>query len=207
MPEFRRLIAIDPSLSCSGWAMFRISDGRVISLGKIRGYPAVEALSLRLKKLQEQVAAIFSRIELGQLDILTCESPTTMRDPHAAIKVEQVRSIFETQARSRGANVPGRVNPRSVQFEVMGLSGKQLTRTLVKESAVRTVQAIFESDLKRLGFPVSEVDLKKHQDIVDALLVGRAALARVNSAKVAGIALEELFDESRRRRRRIRLAA
>jgi hypothetical protein len=67
---------------------------------------------------------------------MVCEAATTVRDPHNALKVETVRAMFESVARGRLVGVPGRINPRSVQFEVMGLSGKQLPRAEVKDMAI-----------------------------------------------------------------------
>ena len=193
MKKHRFLFAVDPSLTCSGWALFSISDGRVAAVGKIRGDAPSIALAERLERLQGRVRKILTELELAQQDVLVCESPTTMRDPHAALKVEQVRGIFETVARERSVVVPGRINPRSVHYEVMGLRGRQLERKTIKFAAVQTVKALYSENLLALGFDTGEKELKKHQDIVDAILVGRLALSRLQDSERAGVEPHEVF--------------
>jgi Holliday junction resolvasome RuvABC endonuclease subunit len=187
-------MAVDPSLTCSGWALFSIQEGSLIAVGKIKSDPPKVALSLRMQRLQERVGSVLEKIGLGARDILVCEAPTTMKDPHNAIKVEQVRGLFESGARGRGATVPGRVNPRSVQYEVMGLKGKQVARAEVKQAAVRTALYLFAPRLQQLGLMPDEAELKRHQDIIDALLIGRLALIKVKSAREAGVTVESSFD-------------
>ena len=193
----RVLLAVDPSLSCSGWALFSLSRGRLLAVGKIRSLAPSVSLALRLADLQEKIAEVFKSLRLGPHTVLVCEAPTTMRDPRAAFKVEQVRCIFETVARQRSVRVPGRINPRSVHFEILGLRGRQQKRSVVKEAAVGVVQALYRGTLTGMGFPTSTAALKKHQDIVDAILVGSLAVERVKSANRAGVLLEELFDSGK----------
>lgn len=198
-----RLIAVDPSLTCSGWAFFSGSNGSLLGVGKIRSLPPKLPMAVRLEDIQYKIGKLFSMLEIGSGDILVCEGQTTLIDPKSAFKVEQVRGIFETLARSRSVSVPGRINPRTVQSEVIGLSGKQLPRPLVKSHAVKTVQAIFGESLKAIGFNANEEELSLSQDIVDALLIGSAALNHIKSAIRAGLSLEVAFDQrklvSRRR--------
>jgi len=195
------LLAIDPSLTCSGWALFSLQAGDLLGVGKIRSLPSSLALAHRIEDLQQKINLLFDQISLCDNDVLICEAPTTMRDPRAAFKVEQVRGIFETIARERGLRVPGRLNPRSVQYEVMGLKGKQMTREVVKQSAVQIVQRLYSGALKRIGFDCDASNLKKHQDIVDAILVGTLAVARVQSANLSKMELEEAFAEKIKSRR------
>lgn len=191
MSRFRSLLAVDPSLTCSGWALFSIGKGTISAVGKIKSDPPSMVIGERLRKLQSRIEEVFSKLALGADDVLVCEAATTVKDPHNALKVENVRSMFEAVARSRSVRVPGRINPRSVQFEVMGLKGKQLARPEVKDMAVRTVEFLFAPELSRLGIEISS--LKKHQDIVDALLVGRLALTRIHSAYDAEVSLDSVF--------------
>ena len=191
-----RLLAVDPSLTCSGWAVLSVEKGEILGVGKLRSLPPQYPLELRLRKLQEKVTTIFDELRLSEGDFLVCEAPTTMRDPKAAFKVERVRGIFETVARTRLVGIPGRINPRTVQQEVMGLRGKQLKREIVKHAALRTVSALYKKPLDRLGFPTTDKDLKKNQDIVDALLIGAAALVHIQNAFRAGSDFESLFDRT-----------
>jgi Holliday junction resolvasome RuvABC endonuclease subunit len=200
MGSFRSLLAVDPSLTCSGWALFSISDGRICSVGKVRSDPPPLAMGERLRTLQSRIELVLERLKLGAEDLLVCEAATTVRDPHNALKVENVRSIFEAVARTRSVAVPGRINPRSVQHEVMGLSGKQAARAEVKMAAQRTVEYLYAEDLSRLGLPGS--GLGKHQDIVDAILIGRLALTRIQSAQDGGLPLETVFAHGEGQQRR-----
>ena len=201
MPS-RRLFSVDPSLTCSGWALFCLERDSLLAVGKVRSMPALHALSLRLKDLQDRICEVFDSLTLGCNDILICEAPTTMRDPGAAFKVEQVRCIFETVARDRRVTVPGRINPRSVHHEVMGLKGRQQKRAVVKVTAVSVAKSLFGSTLEQIGFPATESNLKKHQDVVDAILLGYLGSVKIRSAERAGQPLEEAFHRPRYAARR-----
>jgi len=191
--SFKSLLSIDPSLTCSGWALFSVARKELLAVGKIRSLPPEVALASRLRDLQEKISHIYDSLELGVGDVVICEAPTTMRDPKAALKVEQVRGMFETVARSRLINVPGRLNPRSVQHEILGLKGKQLARPIVKDVAVNVVQALFGRTLERMRFSTEIPHLKKNQDIVDAILIGNLALTRLEAAAYSSVPIEELF--------------
>ena len=197
-----RLVAVDPSLVCSGWALFGIAGGQLLGVGKIRSLGTDLSMARRLRDLQEKITCLLDGLSLGNNDVLICEAQTTMRDPKAALKVEQVRGLFEVVARSRGVTVPGRINPRTVQFEVMGLRGAQLTRPVVKATAVETVRRTFAKELRSIGFGDQLNTLHRHQDIVDALLVGRVAVSRLQQARTGRVPLEALFDSELTARRR-----
>jgi Holliday junction resolvasome RuvABC endonuclease subunit len=198
--NFRRLITIDPSLTCSGWALFGIERRELMAVGKVRSLGAQMPLAHRLEDLQGKIKQVFDGLELASSDVLVCEAPTTMRDPHAAFKVEQVRGIFESVARSRKIKVPGRINPRSVHLQIMGMQGKQLPRAHIKEAAVTLVASLYRRELTRMKFECSAKMLKRNQDIVDAILIGSLALAWVSEAGRGGVALEDYFDPRQRQR-------
>lgn len=200
-----RLISIDPSLTCSGWALFSIKSAKLMAVGKLKSLSPEKPLAVRLQDLHIKICKIFETLELGNDDVLICESPTTMRDPRAAFKVEQVRGIFEEIARQRSVRVPGRLNPRTVQYEVMGLKGKQFNRAIVKQTALSIARTLYGKDLLGMGFKLDDGFLKRHQDIVDAILIGSLGVTRIQSAKTSGVSLEEMF-ESRPQTRRIRVA-
>jgi Holliday junction resolvasome RuvABC endonuclease subunit len=202
MTSYRYLLAVDPSLTCSGWALFSVTDGEVKAVGKIRCEPPSIPMAKRLDTLYIHVQQLIKTLRLGKSDVLVCEAPTTMKDPHNALKVEQVRGIFECVGRSGGLRVPGRINPRTVQYEVMGLRGKQTRRAEVKAAAVRTVTYFYETTLARLGLEHGEKDLKRHQDIVDAILVGRVAVLRLQEALRGNTELESMFEGQSQQNRR-----
>jgi len=187
------LLAIDPSLTCSGWALFSTLNQNLLALGKIRTIGPRYPLAERLSTLQANVRELIVQAKLGGKDILICEAPTTMRDPSAAIKVEQVRSVFEVIAREYFVQVPGRINPRSVQYELLGMRGKQVKRELVKESARSLVASLYAEALKNFGLPIEVQKLKVHQDLVDAILIGRLGLSKIHSAKVSKEPLAVFF--------------
>ncbi len=199
----KRLLAVDPSMTCTGWALFDLESRELIGVGKIRSLPAGKPLACRLLDLQQKFECVLENVKIGRGDLLICEAPTTMRDPRAALMVEQVRGIAETLARARGAQVPGRINPRSVHFEVLGLNGRQLARDIIKEMAAQAAQRIYNQALLRLGFDPGIRNLRRNQDIVDAVLVGGLALSRIHAAQLAKVSLEESFDEKIFRRRKL----
>ena len=185
------LLAVDPSLTCSGWALFGLRSCQPEAVGFIRGLGASIPMSARMEKYQLDVAGLFERLRLGQGDYLICEGPAPLvKNPQSAIKVEGVRGMFETLARGFGLNVPGRVNPRTIQSELMGLRGKQLKREIVKESARITVSRLY-GDLQRIRMIVPDgvspgEKTRAIQDIVDALLIGTYAVKRISFTKISG---------------------
>ena len=191
--RMQKLLAVDPSLTCSGWASLNIESGRILAVGKIRSKPPSFALSERIADIQEKVELLYRTLELSGGDIVVCEAHTTVRDPKAAFKVEQVRTVFEAVARAHGIRVPGRLHPRTVQTELLGLRGKQLRRDIVKETAAGAVLHLFRDDLERLGIAADREVLRKHQDIVDAILIGSLALTRIESARRGDLHLDTLF--------------
>jgi Holliday junction resolvasome RuvABC endonuclease subunit len=201
MTSLRYLMAVDPSLTCSGWALLSIPAGEVLAVGKIKAAPPSIPMATRLERLQTSIKKVIANLSLGGADVLVCEAPTTMKDPHNTIKVEQVRGLFESSGRNQGVAVPGRVNPRSVQYEVMGLTGKQAGRIEVKAAAVRTVQYLYAPTLERLGIETSDAALKKHQDIVDAILIGRFAVLKIQGAIESRQTLESVFNTQLKQQR------
>jgi hypothetical protein len=157
-------------------------------------------MAVRLQDVQRKIELLYDKLKVGEKTVLLCESETTFLDPRAARKVEQVRGIFETVARQTGALVPGRVNPRSVQFEVLGLKGKQAKRDDVKASACHVASSLYGKSLMNLGLDISGTK-HKHQDIVDAILIGHFSLSKIQQAHHAGVDIESLFAEPSARRR------
>ncbi len=196
--SIKRLFAVDPGLTSSGWALFNLKDEKLLAVGRVASLPPSNPLAIRLEDLQRKIASVFDQVKLCSSDVLVCEAPTTMRDPRAAFLVEQVRGIFETIARQRLTKVPGRINPRTVHYEVMGLRGKQLKREIVKATAVSIVDNLYSTSLRDIGFPLENGSLKKHQDVVDAILVGACGLARITQSQNAGEPLEVFFSQNKK---------
>ena len=185
-----KLLAVDPSLTCSGWALFNTINKELLAVGQLKSLPSTYSLEDRLKDLQDKFSKIFKKISLQEFDILITEAPTTTIDPNALIKVEQVRSLIESIARSLNVKVAGRINPRTVQYEVLGLKGKQLDRDNVKLIARNLVYKLYKTPLENLKLISCEEDLKKHQDIVDAILIGHLCLSKLDSANMIKTSLE-----------------
>jgi Holliday junction resolvasome RuvABC endonuclease subunit len=197
MTIYSRLLAIDPSLTCSGWALFDSEKGELLSVGKVKAPPpSTGSLAERLAILQQKVTMLFAELDFGRELVLVCESATTMKDPRAVFVVEQVRGIFEVLARARGACIPGRVHPRSVQYEVIGLRGPQEQRDIVKRSARMVAVTIYSAAFRDFGFNLDDDKLKSHQDIVDAVLIGHLAVARLRSWSLTNLPLEHFFSEN-----------
>ncbi len=171
--------------------VFDLESERPLATGCIKAGPASIPLANRLKDFQHEVESMFSEQSLNLGDYLISEGPAPLvKNPDSATKVEQVRGIFETIARSTGLRVPGRINPRSVQAEILGLRGAQKNREFVKDSARKVVSSLMGAKLSELENLAFE---KVSQDIVDAALIGVYAISRVKRAQAAGFSVEELF--------------
>lgn len=201
LPKFHSLLAIDPSLTQTGWAFFSLKDALPRAVGLLSPPGPRMALADRLDYLQCEVSELLSALNLGQKDILVCEGPAPLvLNPQSVLKVEQVRSIFESVARDRGVRVPGRLNPRTIQRELLGMKGKQLPRKEVKIWARNTVERLYAERLPALTINGAKKKAKETpQDIIDALLVGALALSRVKFASDTGSELSAVFAERRKR--------
>lgn len=200
----RHILAIDPSLTCSGWALFDYESERLLGVGKIRSLPPSEGLANRLSDIQIRVEKLVGTLGLGHNDVLITEGETSILNPHGAFKVERVRSIFEAVARNLNIEVPGRINPRSLQSELLGLRGAQAKREIVKKVACETVKSLFATQLSQLGFQADLDKLSVHQDIVDAILIGVFAHSKIRYAIQMNQTIESAFEISKSKRRKTR---
>ena len=191
----RFLFAVDPSLTCSGWALFACADGAPLATGVLSAPGPATALAQRLQLLQENISKVFQQLRMGQGDVLVCEGPAPLvLNPDSAVKVEQVRGIFEAVARQQGVVVPGRINPRTVHTELLGLNGRQPSREIVKQSARSVVRNLYGDALASIPVYGAREQLKElPQDIVDALLIGVLALGRIKLAEQSQRPLAEAF--------------
>ena len=170
------IIGIDPGLTRSGWAVFCLRSIRPLSSGSIKPLGPQFPLPDRLVDLQGQVELLLREIDVKNTDYLVCEGAAhLMQNPKTSALVEQVRTIFETVARSRRIVVPGRINPRTLQVELLGLKGAQLPRDQVKKLAEEYTKIYFQSYLEAL-------DRKVNSDENDALLIGFLACSKVSRA-------------------------
>jgi hypothetical protein len=185
--SIKRLIAVDPSLTCSGWAVFDVETQRPLEYSVIKPPGTEIGLTERYDWLQVQVVSAFDLLQLGKGDFLICEGPAPLvKNPESSLRVERVRSIFEAVGRMYGVKVLSRLNPRTVQTEVLGLRGKQLPRAQVKELARATALQVFP-EIESLN------EKKLSQDIVDAILVGMLAVSKIQIHLKTGADLELLF--------------
>jgi hypothetical protein len=116
-----------------------------------------------------------------------CEGPAPVSlNPSSSIKVEQVRSMFETLARAFNILVPGRLNPRTVQSELLSLRGKQLPRNEVKQIARTVVNQLFKFEDKNIS-----------QDVIDAILIGVLARNKIIHSNKTGHTIFNLFEGGR----------
>jgi len=182
---YQKLLAVDPSLTCSGWALFCLNSGRPLAFDIVRPPGTSVELSERYNTLQQQVVALVSMLELSSGDFLVCEGPAPLvKNPESALRVERVRSIFEAVGRMYNLSVIPRLNPRTVQSELLGLKGKQIKRELVKEIARSTAERLFPEELR---------GLKVGQDSIDALLIGALATSKLQIHLRTGVEIASLF--------------
>ena len=192
------LLAVDPSLSSTGWVLFHIETEKPLACGLIKSLGVELPLAKRLNVFQDDVSNLYKKIKLGMGDILICEGPAPLVvNPLSAIKVEHVRGIFESLARARGVNVPGRVNPRTLQIELLGLRGKQVERKLVKKIAKETAKRLFGDQLDNVRLDKGRAKTLS-QDIIDAALIGILAIPKIKLCSKLEVDLTEAFVEGRR---------
>lgn len=141
---------------------------------------------------------VVRRCPVKEGDVLLCEGPAPLvRNPQSALKVEGVRGIFEAVARAEGLLVPGRLNPRTVQTELLGMRGRQLARAEVKAWARATAMRLYGDVLQEmLGAPHERKTIS--QDILDALLIGTVAATRIQLAVRGQQPIESAFLPSAR---------
>ncbi len=196
--RYQRLLAIDPSLSCSGWALFSIRGKIPTACGVLSPPGPKISLAKRFDILQGLVDKLLTELNFGESDILVCEGPAPLvLNPQSALKVEGVRGIFETMSRQRGGLVPGRLNPRTIQIELLGMPGKQLQRKEVKIWAREIAFRLYGSELAKI------LQVRKQtisQDIIDAVLIGSLAVSRIERAARFGEELESAFLAKSKRR-------
>lgn len=200
--EGGRLLGIDPSLTQSGWALFSLESEDPLEWGVLKPEEKTAPLSERLLSLHRSVEELFNHFKINHTDYLVCEGPAPVSlNPSSSIKVEQVRGIFEGIARTRGAIVPGRLNPRTLQSELLGLRGKQAPRDEVKRIA-RAVLAQMFSKRVSIGLDIATIS----QDAVDAILIGVLARSKIQYGLLSGAILSSLFEGggSRNSGRRLR---
>lgn len=191
-----RLLAIDPSISACGWALFCVNTTNPLDAGVFRP-PKQGHLESRLALLQKTVEAFFANIEFGKEDFLVCEGPAPLHtNPMSSMVVERVRGIFETLARAKGAMVPGRINPRSIHSEILGLYGKQVNRVYVKQIARTCATHLFQEFITFKQEETNSAQLA--QDLIDALLIGAAACSRVGQAQASNMSVYIYFGERKR---------
>lgn len=187
-----KLLAVDPSLTCSGWVLFSLQSLKPLFAGTISP-PGPKCLPLceRFEFLQNEVFNLLSNFSLSSKDYLVTEGPAPLvQNPSSSTKVEQVRSTFEVLARNQGVTVPGRVNPRTIQTQLLGLKGAQIERSKVKAIAKSTANQLYGKELEQIckqsGFSIS-------QDIIDASLIGGYAGSLIKNAIVSNIPAWKFF--------------
>ncbi|MBL7662257.1 crossover junction endodeoxyribonuclease RuvC [bacterium] len=195
------LLSVDPSLRSTGWVLFSIETQAPVIAGLIKPTNTQLALASRLNQFQNTVSELLEYLKLNSKDYLVCEGPAPLvLNPQSALKVEHVRGMFETIARARNVCVPGRLNPRSVQSEILGLRGAQINRKQVKAVAKKTCEQLFPNlNLELVGIKIRKNELP--QDIIDALLIGMLACSRIRQAIFSGIEPEASFAERRQNSR------
>ena len=63
----------------------------------------------------------------------------------------------------------------------------------IKRAAVEVAVRLFKDPLQAIGFDPSTKNLRRHQDIVDALLLGYLGLTKLRSAEWADTPIEQLM--------------
>ena len=190
--KVKMLLAVDPSLTASGWAAFALEEEQPVAVGVIKPPGPGRSMEERLYSLQTSVVEVFEKLQLDEQDALVCEGPAPLvKNPSSSLKVERVRGVFEAVARTRGVRIPGRLNPRTVQTELLGMKGPQLARKEVKPWARETAFRLYGEAIEAMLPETSKSRVP--QDIIDALLIGGLAVRRLNVAQKQSIPEAEVF--------------
>ena len=206
-----KLLAVDPGLSTCGWALFSLDTALPLRVGTLSPPDRRELMPTRLKFLQRGAGVILEKTGLGQGDFLVCEGAAHVAlNPRTSLLLEQVRTLFETLARGCGAAVPGRVNPRSVQHQLLGARGKQLRRDCVKALGKRAALQLYGELLSSLEYTRISCSKSRtgrvEQDIFDALLVGTVAAVKIKQCFSSGLDVDVAFS-SNSKKKLLRLSA
>ncbi|MDR2338329.1 MAG: hypothetical protein LBE20_06795 [Deltaproteobacteria bacterium] len=198
--SFKKLLAIDPSLTSTGWVLFDLQTGTIRQFGILNDPGPKIVLARRLAILQQEIEALLSAVELQAGDVLVCEGPAHLvLNPQSALKVEHVRGMFEVLARKRGVDVPGRVNPRIIHTEILGLKGKQVKRAEVKKIARSVAERLFVKEFaNNQNNKLNSRRKVLSQDIIDAALIGAFCITQIDLCQKLKIDLAEAFHEGRR---------
>ena len=159
-----RIIGLDPSLVCIGWALLeRDMDLRlewVSSWGTIR--PEGETLDEKLHDAADKVGRLFDG---GGADVLAMELPVVYRNPATTIKLGQLLGVIRYVA-YRWTERTIEVMPGG-RLSALGLP-INLKRPVAKELVRNTVNALYKLHLE-----------PQDHDIADAVAVAHAALVEL----------------------------
>ncbi|MCS6961758.1 MAG: crossover junction endodeoxyribonuclease RuvC [Deltaproteobacteria bacterium] len=161
----QKVLAVDPSSSSLGWA---IIDTREIPLDAgVFYYNTDISISNRVKHIVNEIKHIIDCYNLKRGDYFVVESSAGCINPRTFLILERIRGAGEAVALLNGLTVLGRINPRSIHVNLLGIK-KSLARVFVKSAIRSYVEKQFSAFLKSAEIEV----IPKNQDVFDALLLG-----------------------------------
>jgi len=162
--DYIRILALDPSLSCIGWALMEYApDWRrdwVTSYGVVQ--PCGDTLDDKLAEIGGHAERL---LRGSNPDILAVEMPVVYRNPATTVKLAQALGVIRWAAhhwtdRTIEIMPGGRLTALGLPMRMKRKDAKEMVRTLVNQ--------------------VYKLELTAEQhDIADAIAVGHAAIVEI----------------------------
>ena len=156
------ILALDPSLSCIGWAVLTLDGERVVEYGAYR--PRGNTLDEKLMNARWWLRIVLGRME-EDVTHFAFEMPVVYRNAATTIKLAQLAGVLRVAA-FEWAEQTIEVNPGG-RLAALGLP-VNMKRAVAKFAVIANVNALFGLELK-----------DSEDDIGDAIAVGVAAAKRL----------------------------
>ena len=161
-----RILAMDPSLSCIGWALMETGEDELRHLEWVSSWGKAEPTGTTFDDKLASAGAIAERVLRGaSADILAVEMPVVYRNPQTTIKLAQVVGVVRWAAHHWVDRVI-EIQPGG-RLAALGLPVR-LKRPIAKELVINVVNNLYKRTFT----------MEDH-DIADAVAVGHAALAEL----------------------------
>ena len=168
------ILALDPSLSCIGWAVLTLDGERIVEYGKHR--PRGDTLDEKLTdahfwlRWMLDADSAISPIYGEQITAYAFEMPIVYRNPATTIKLAQLVGALRVAA-FPWVQRTIEINP-GARLSALGLP-VNLKRAVAKERIIANVNATYGLELK-----------PKEHDIADSIAIGVAASRKLKLAQV-----------------------
>ena len=180
------ILALDPSLSCIGWAVLEPDASRVVEYGtyKPQGKTLDEKLNTAFVWMLFRLERDFHEI----VSVIAFEMPVVHRNTATTIKLAQLVGVLRTAA-FRWISETIEINPGG-RLATLGLP-VAMKRPMAKQAVLANVNGRYGLKLKA-----------REHDIADAIAVGIAASKRIGKASSWRFGRESFKESTRKGRNR-----